>query len=33
MMQVLIDYEKEIGHPDAEKNAVRLEAIRAKLKG
>jgi len=32
MMQVCVDYERKIGHPDAEKDAARLEAIRAKLK-
>jgi len=32
MMQICVDYEIEIGHPDAGKDAARLEAIRAKMK-
>jgi len=32
MMQIFVDYEREIGHLDAEKDALRLEAIRAKMK-
>jgi len=32
MMQICVGYEREIGHPDAEKYALRLEAIRAKMK-
>ena len=31
-MQIRVDYEKEIGHPDAGNDAARLEAISAKLK-
>jgi hypothetical protein len=31
-VQICVSFEKEIGHPDAEKDAERLEAIRAKLK-
>ena len=31
VMQVCVDFEKEIGHQDAEKDADRLEAVRAKL--
>jgi tetratricopeptide (TPR) repeat protein len=30
MMQVCVDFECEIGHPDAEKDAAHLEALRAK---
>jgi tetratricopeptide (TPR) repeat protein len=33
LMQICVSFEKGIGHPDAEKDAARLEAIRAKLKG
>ena len=32
MMQICVGYERDIGHPDAEKDALRLEAIRAKMK-
>jgi len=32
-MQVCVDYEREIGHPDAEKHAARLAELRARLKG
>ena len=32
MMQICVDYERAIGHPDAERDAARLEAIRAKQK-
>lgn len=32
MMQVLVDYEREICHPNAEKHAARVEAIRDQLK-
>ena len=32
MMQVCVDFEREIGHPDAGKDATRLEAVRAKLR-
>jgi tetratricopeptide (TPR) repeat protein len=32
MMQICVDYEREIGHPDAEKHAVRLDTNRARLK-
>jgi len=31
LMQVCVDYERYIGHPDAEKDAARFEAIRQKL--
>ena len=31
LMQVCIDYEREIGHPDAEVDAQRVHAIRARL--
>jgi tetratricopeptide (TPR) repeat protein len=31
LMQVLVDYEREIGHPDAEKYAQHFEELRAKL--
>ena len=30
-MQVCVDFERELGHPDAEKDAARVEAIRARL--
>lgn len=33
LMQVLVDYERELGHLDAEKHAQRVEALRAKLAG
>jgi len=29
-MQICVSFEREIGHPDAEKDAERLQAIRAK---
>jgi hypothetical protein len=32
MMQICVSFERDIGHPDEEKDAERLEAIRAKLK-
>jgi hypothetical protein len=32
LMQICVSFEREIGHPDAEKHEKRLEAIRAKLK-
>jgi tetratricopeptide (TPR) repeat protein len=32
-MQVCVDYEQEIGHPDAEKDAARVEELRGRLKG
>ena len=32
MMQIRVSLEREIGHPDAEKDAERLEAILAKMK-
>ena len=32
-MQVCVDYEREIGHPDAEKHAARVAALRARLAG
>jgi hypothetical protein len=31
-MQVLVDYERELGHPDAEKHTAELAALRARLK-
>jgi tetratricopeptide (TPR) repeat protein len=31
LMQVCVDYEREIGHPDAEPDAQRVRAIRARL--
>ena len=31
LMQVLVDYERDIGHPDAESHATRVEEIRARL--
>jgi tetratricopeptide (TPR) repeat protein len=30
IMQICVDYEREIGHPDAENDAAHLEALRAK---
>lgn len=30
-MQALVDYEQELGHPDAEKDAARLAELRARL--
>ncbi len=30
MMQICVDCEREIGHPDAEKDAARLAAHRAR---
>jgi hypothetical protein len=30
LMQVLVDYEQEIGHPDAEADAARVQELRAK---
>ena len=30
MMQICVDYEREIGHPDAENDAALLEALMAK---
>ncbi len=32
MMQIRVDYEREIGHPDAENDAAHLEALLDKLK-
>ena len=32
LMQVFVDYEREIGHADAEKHAARVAALRARLK-
>ncbi len=32
-MQVYVDYERELGHPDAEKHAAQLAEVRARLKG
>lgn len=31
MMQVCIDYLREIGHPDAEKLTVAVEALRGRM--
>jgi tetratricopeptide (TPR) repeat protein len=31
LMQILVDYEREIGHSDAEKHAARVEALRARI--
>jgi len=31
--QVLADFEREIGYPDAEKDAADVDALRAKLDG
>ncbi|MDA1014677.1 MAG: hypothetical protein O3A00_09530 [Planctomycetota bacterium] len=31
LMQVLVDYERELGHPDAEPHAQHVAAIRARL--
>lgn len=31
LMQVCVDYEREVGHSDAEKDAARVESIRARL--
>ena len=31
LMQVCVDYEREIGHPDAEKDAAHLAALRARI--
>ncbi len=30
-MQVWVDYQREIGHPDAEKDAARVEQVRQRL--
>jgi hypothetical protein len=32
-MSVCVEYERAIGHPDAEKDATRVEGIRAKVGG
>jgi len=32
LMQTLVDYERAIGHPDAESHAARVEQIRARLR-
>ena len=32
LMQICVDYERYIGHPDAEKDAARVEQTRQKLK-
>jgi tetratricopeptide (TPR) repeat protein len=31
LMQVWVDYGRELGHPDAEKNAARVESLRARI--
>ena len=33
LMQVLVEYEKAIGHPDAEARDARVQQIRARLAG
>jgi tetratricopeptide (TPR) repeat protein len=33
LMQILVDYEREIGHPDAEKDAQYLAKVREKARG
>jgi len=33
LMQILVDYEREISHPDAEKDAKRLAQVREKARG
>jgi len=33
LMQILVDYEREIGHTDAEKHAKRLAQVREKARG
>jgi hypothetical protein len=30
-MQILVNYEREIGHPDAEKDAAYVAALRARI--
>jgi hypothetical protein len=30
-MQVRVDYDRAVGHPDAEKHAAEVAALRAKL--
>jgi tetratricopeptide (TPR) repeat protein len=32
LMQICVDFEREIGHPDAKKDADRIESVRAKLR-
>ena len=32
-MQICVDYEREIGHPDAEQDAARLEEVRRRIVG
>ncbi|HQN45349.1 MAG TPA: hypothetical protein PLA25_14525, partial [Anaerolineaceae bacterium] len=32
LMQICVDYERYIGHPNADKDAARVEQIRQKLK-
>jgi hypothetical protein len=31
LMQVLVDYERDIGHPDAVKDAARVAALRTRI--
>ncbi len=31
LMQILVDYKREIGHPDAERDAAHIEALRARI--
>ncbi len=31
LMDLCVEYEQDIGHPDAEKHAARVEALRARL--
>ena len=33
LMELCVEYERGIGHPDAEKDAARVEALRARLGG
>ena len=33
VLQICVDYERAIGHPDAEKDAAKIEEIRSKLDG
>ena len=32
-MQVYVDYLRDLGHPDAEKDAAKVEELRKKLEG
>jgi hypothetical protein len=33
VMQICVDYEKEIGHPDADKDTSYVEGLRGRVKG